>query len=94
VRLARLVVSPSKLDLRELKLRVSPWLALFLGVSWILVVLVGKRGATSWRDVYPGICLVAAGLVLFGLLRYLDRPLDSELSDSEDRDESGQGRGF
>ena len=72
------------MDLRELRLRASPWIALFLGVIWILVELISRRTAVTWGDVYPGVALVGAGLVLFAANRWLNRPFDFEHRHSVD----------
>ena len=61
------------LDLRELRLRVAPWIALFLGVILVIWALLAKRAALSWSDLYPGVAAIAAGLLLFGFLKYIDR---------------------
>jgi uncharacterized BrkB/YihY/UPF0761 family membrane protein len=61
------------LDFRDLRVRISPWLALTLGVIFVLSALVSKGAAVTWRDLYPGACLIAAGFLLFGLLKYLRR---------------------
>ena len=77
-----------KMDFRELKLRTSPWIALLLGVIWVLITLIGKRAAVSWRDVYPGVALVGAGFVLFATLRWLDRPMQSRDSEADESPDS------
>ena len=61
------------LDLRELRLRITPWFALFLGMILVIWALVEKKAAVSWSDLYPGVAAIAAGLLLFGFLKYIDR---------------------
>jgi hypothetical protein len=66
------------LDLHELRVRASPWIALVLGLGWVVVQIGAKRRAVSWNDLSPGFCLIVAGLLLFALLRYLDRPYSEQ----------------
>ena len=80
------------MDLQELRLRISPWIALALGAIWITAELIGKWGAVSWDDVYPGICLITASMVLFATIKYLNRPFRYESRDAE-TDEAVDGEG-
>jgi len=66
------------MDLRDLRLRSSPWIALLVGTVLVVWGVLEKGTAASWGDLYPGVAAIAAGLLLFGLLKYLDRPLGSE----------------
>ena len=70
------------MDLQELRLRASPWIALGLGAVWITAELVSKRGAVAWDDVYPGICLITASMVLFATIKWLNRPFGYRSQDA------------
>jgi hypothetical protein len=72
------------MDLRELKFRISPWLALALGVMWIVAELVGNGSNVAWRDLYPGVSLISASFVLFWVVRWLNRPFDFERRESSE----------
>ena len=65
------------MDLRELRLRISPWLAFLIGTGWILLAIAQRKWRTSWDDLYPGVALVAVGIVLLVFIRrYVDPPRD------------------
>ena len=70
-------------DYREFKLRVSPWLCFFLGGILLLCAILDTKGTVSWYDLYPGASAIAAGLLLLGFLRYMDRKAKEEVSDSD-----------
>jgi hypothetical protein len=73
------------LDLNELQLRASPWIAWCLGVVFIFWALAENGAAVSWADLFPGMGLILAGLIVFGLPRFWERRLrDIELTDSND----------
>lgn len=59
--------------LNELKLRASPWLALILGILRIVFQLGASRGKFIFGDVYPGIALIVASALLFGVVKWIDR---------------------
>jgi hypothetical protein len=80
------------MNLREFKLQISPWIALFMGVTWVLSQLVPNPGDATWRDVYPGILLIVASLVLFGTIRWLDRGSPGREDNSENKSGSEAGR--
>lgn len=61
--------------LNDMRLRASPWLALILGIMWIVFQVGANHGKFVFGDVYPGICLLVASALLFGVLRWLDRPV-------------------
>jgi hypothetical protein len=51
-------------------------------VVLIVWALVEKKGAVTFGDLYPGVAALTAGLLFFGLLRYLSRMPDDDASES------------
>lgn len=79
----------SGVDLGEWRLRLGPWIALLIGAVLVVWALVEKRAAVSWGDVYPGVAMIAAALLLFGILKYVDRPRGPESSPGRDEEPPG-----
>ncbi len=74
------------MDLRELRLRISPWIALFLRVILVVWALLEKGTAARWSDLYPGVAAIAAGFLLFGFLKYVDRQISSDEPPESDQE--------
>lgn len=58
--------------LGDWRLRASPWIALLLGLIFIIGPIGSQHGKVNFGDLYPGICLLAASALLFGLVRWVD----------------------
>jgi hypothetical protein len=71
------------MDLRELRLRISPWLALLMGAIFLTWQLIEKRSRVTFGDLYPGISLLVASGVLFWVVkRIFNSSSQSEEGDS------------
>ena len=74
------------MNLRERRLRISPWLALIIGGILVVWALVEKGTAVSLDDLYPGLAVLTAGVLLYEFLKYVDRPRDFEEPPDADED--------
>jgi hypothetical protein len=63
---------------QSLRLRLSPWQAFALAGIFIVWAFVDKKGAVTLRDLYPGLGLLSAGLLLLGYLSYVKKKASNE----------------
>lgn len=74
------------LDFKEIKLQLSPWFCFFLGGILLIWGILDKKGAASFGVLYPGLSAIAAGLLIRGFLKYVDRQTTIErLSEQEEK---------
>jgi hypothetical protein len=62
------------MGLGELKLRASPWIAFLLGTILVAWAFVEKGRNVSFGDLYPGVALFAAGIILRAFVKWCDGP--------------------
>ena len=61
---------------RDLRLRASPWIALFGGIAYLGWVVMDKRSAVTFQDIYPGLLVLVASAVLFAMVLFCKRPVN------------------
>jgi putative Mn2+ efflux pump MntP len=66
------------MDDQEIRLRASHWVALVFGIASALWAIVGKKASVSFDDFYLSASAIVASILLFGLIIYLDLPLDAK----------------
>jgi membrane protein implicated in regulation of membrane protease activity len=79
-------------DLRELRFRISPWIAFLFGIGWILLAVAQRKWRTSWDDLYPGVAFIALGIALLVFIRrYMDPPRKPPRTEENAEDDESKG---
>ena len=64
---------------RDLRLRASPWIALVGGLGYLTWVFLDKKSSVTFNDLYPGLLVLVASVVLFAMLRFLKLTGDEDV---------------
>ncbi|HTU22403.1 MAG TPA: hypothetical protein VMG10_30465 [Gemmataceae bacterium] len=77
------------LNFKEMKLRLAPWVCFLLGGLLLILEILDKKRAVSIGDLYPGLSAIAAGLLLRGFLKYVDRQTADEKPSGQEEKQHG-----
>lgn len=59
-------------DLQMLKWRVGVWVCFLFGTIWIIWSLLSAKRWVTFDDLYPGIALIGAGIVLRLAIKWMN----------------------